>query len=424
MRILYYGESPCIQTGLGQVSAHHLSMLLRMGHEIEVVGLNHFAGLVIPDEFSGLLMHTCPDNEAYNLDLARARIVHGEYDLLWISADVGPLNNLLPAIREARARRSFLSLAYVLIDCDTLTKDTFACLAEVDYPVVGTEFARQVLARYWPLLQLQVVPLGCEPEVFYPLSAEERRECRRELYSIESDSTFLVLNCNRNQWRKDLGRSMSAFYHFQKKVPDSVLYLHAKQQDLGGHLPTQAYLQGLRLSGPDANVIFTPFDFGEATGVARSALNQMYNAADVLISTSTGEGWGLSTTEAMTAQLPVIVPRNSAFTEIIGEDEERGYLVRSGGTFHWMIPYGISDNPRPTVHTPALIDKLLYVAQHRADAREKALAGRAWAVEHSWATVEDIWGELFSKMEASYESEPSAYRRCGAGVSSYSLQKV
>ena len=61
-------------------------------------------------------------------------------------------------------------------------------------------------------------------------------------------------------------------------------------------------------------------------GVPIEALNAVYNCADVFFTTTLGEGWGLTMTEAMSAGTPVIAPDNSSIPEILGGDRLRGYV--------------------------------------------------------------------------------------------------
>jgi len=288
---------------------------------------------------------------------------------------------------------------YTCVDCDRINHQTLECLSIADYPVVYSQHSKTIAQRYLPALNIQVITPGCEPELFHPLDPEQRKEARQKIFGIGED-TFLVLSVNRNQWRKDPGRTLMIFHKFRESHPDAVLYMHMKMRDIGGSIPDSAQIIGMRLVNPGAEIIFTGPQFNEQQGVPREALNLVYNAADVMISTSTGEGWGLTTTDAMAAGVPLVVPRNTSFVEIIGENEQRGYLADSGGDIdHLAIPYGISDNPRALVHSESMLDKLERVYLSREEAHEKAQAARQWALEHTWEHTREEWRALFSRIE-------------------------
>jgi len=54
-------------------------------------------------------------------------------------------------------------------------------------------------------------------------------------------------------------------------------------------------------------------------------INKIYNSIDVHISTTKGEGWGLTTTESMATGCLTVLPDNSTAREILG-DNERGLV--------------------------------------------------------------------------------------------------
>lgn len=395
MKILYYGESPCIVTGLSQVSRYILDRLHKDGHSIEVVAMNHFIDDYDHQKYP-YVIHPCHNNEGRNTNIMKDRLLNGEYDMFIYSADLGGGDEIFEAMLKAQETKKFISVAYCPVDCDIIPPSTFNYLAIVNVPIVYTQHGKQVVERYRPDLAgtINVIPLGCNPEKFYPLSDEERKKARHDLFNIDDD-TFIVLNINRNQHRKDLGRTIMIFHEFHKTHNNSVLYLHSKQIDIGGCLPAIAQSIGMKLDNPGTEIIFTHPDFHEIVGFNAETINRIYNAADCLVSTSTGEGWGLSTTEAMCAGTPVIVPGNTANLEIVGENEERGYLIRSGGDIdHLIVPYGMSSNPREIVHSASMLEKLDHVYNHKLEAKGKAIVARQWALEHTWDQIAQQWSDF------------------------------
>jgi glycosyltransferase involved in cell wall biosynthesis len=343
MRILFYGESPVVVTGLAQVSRTIVDALVEDGHEVEIVGMNHFISdydrSIYPYE-----VERCADGDPNNYKVALDRIKNSQYDAFFCSTDFGRDIEVFNALIEERQKRPFLIIGYYAVDCDIIPPSTFDTLSYCNAKIVYTKHAKGVIERLRPEFHdlVNVVYLATEPDTFYPLSPEERRAARRELFNIEDDNTFLCLSINRNQARKDLGRLMSIFHEFHKSYPNSMLYMHAQRDDVGGQLFPMSQSLGMGSSLDNAEVIFTGTNFNVLAGYSRETMNRIYNAADCLLSASTGEGWGLSSSESMCAGTPVIVPRNTAFTEIVGEDEERGYLVRTGGDIdHQMFLYGL-----------------------------------------------------------------------------------
>lgn len=398
MKILFYGESPVVVTGLAQVSRTIIDALVEDGHKVEIVGMNHFVSWydrsLFPYEVT-----PCAEGDANNYQTVIDRIKNSEYDVFFCSTDFGrDLPVFQALIEEKQKGRKFLICGYYAVDCDIIPPSTFDTLSWCNIKVVYTEHAKRVIESICPQYKglVNVVYLATEPETFYPLTKDERQAARKDLFSVEDPDTFIVASVNRNQARKDLGRLMYIFKEFHKQHPNSLLYMHAKRDDLGGSLLGMAH--SLSMSG----VVFTGDNYNPIQGYTREYMNRMYNAADCLLSTSTGEGWGLSTSESMCAGTPVIVPNNTAFTEIVGSNEERGYLIKSGGDIdHQIILYGLTSNPRDIVHTDSALDKLNQVYYNRKDAEYKAYLAREWCMQYTKQKQGERWKRVFADLEKS-----------------------
>jgi glycosyltransferase involved in cell wall biosynthesis len=58
-------------------------------------------------------------------------------------------------------------------------------------------------------------------------------------------------------------------------------------------------------------------------------LNKIYNSLDVFLSTATGGGWELTVSEAMSCQVPCIIPRHTSFQTLGGANGERAYFLET-----------------------------------------------------------------------------------------------
>jgi glycosyltransferase involved in cell wall biosynthesis len=61
-------------------------------------------------------------------------------------------------------------------------------------------------------------------------------------------------------------------------------------------------------------------------GADLKKLNDIYNSFDLFLTTATGEGWGLTITEAMATKTPVIAPNHTSITEI-GDNGNRIFTL-------------------------------------------------------------------------------------------------
>jgi glycosyltransferase involved in cell wall biosynthesis len=404
-KILYYGESPCIETGLAQVSKNHLSLLSGMGFDIEAVCINHHPALANYDKVKyPYTIHAQSDpNEPYNRDKMKQLILAGDYDIILLSADCGNLDVFMDHVLYMRGQKRFKLITYVPVDCDIIGSEVFRCMTASDYSATYSYHAQRVLKRLLPIVDVDVIYLGCEPNLFYPMGQEERRRLRKErLFGID-DETFVVTMCDRNQWRKDLARAMFAFHQFHLLYPNSLLYINAKQVDVGGPLNEYARVFDMYWDKADPlsglpEVCFTPPIFNESFGIDRKDMNNIYNFADAFIKSSTGEGWGLTTTESMAAGCPVIVPNNTSNVELVGKNEERGYLVECGGMDLWLMPYGLTCNPRDICSVKSMVNKLEDVYLNRTEAKVKAMRAREWTELYTWADFKHKWEAVLNQL--------------------------
>jgi glycosyltransferase involved in cell wall biosynthesis len=65
----------------------------------------------------------------------------------------------------------------------------------------------------------------------------------------------------------------------------------------------------------DVDYKLLPKEF-EDSMVETETLNKIYNASDCFISTTLGEGWGLTYSEAASCKLPIIAPYSASFIEM------------------------------------------------------------------------------------------------------------
>lgn len=397
--VLFYGGCPWLSTGESQVSKHILPALARIG-PVTALFYTDFVLAEVPDDCPYHIVPVQPEelkdpNGRLRIECAKYHITHADYDLLFLTGDINHLYELCPAIQQRKSRHAML-VAYAAIETHCFPLRYLDVLQLVDIPVVFSQFAREVIRAMDPTISVQVIYHGCEPDNFYPLSAQERKSARAECFSIDPE-TFLIACFNRNWPLKDIPRGLYAYSLFREKHPNSLLYIHANIWDLGGPLAAMAKEIGLT----EEDVRYAPEEFQNNylknfQGVSRTHLNTLYNCADLCISTSMGEGWGLTTTEAMTAGTPFLGPRNSTFPEILGNHEERGLLANSGGIDLWNFPAGTSI-PREMVSVTSMVDKMVQAYQERNDkAKERACAAREWTQRHTWRHIQSLWYDLLT----------------------------
>lgn len=382
IKILFYGDAPTVATGFGTVSRNILTGLHATGkYDISVLGVNYWGdphNYPFPIWPVGVGSRD-PYGRQKCVDMMSSDF---EYDVLFLFQDSFILESFMgQALPHLRRQKNFVTVGYYPID-GIPKKKWVDCMNTFDVPVTYTEFGKQESILATPAIadKIKVIPHGVNVKDFYPLSKTETANFRKQYFGRHA-SKFIVTNVNRNQQRKDIPRTLQAFKEFKKLRPNSVLYLHMAPTDQGWNLEEVVKATGLVIN---EEVVFPGNGFGPNQGYAVSVVNQIYNASDVVISTTLGEGWGLSSTEAMATKTPIIFPDNTSLTEIIGK--ERGYLVKSGTTpsDYVVLPH---DNEiiRPLTDTVDLAETLVHVYDNMEEAQQRAENA------YEWVTSNLIW---------------------------------
>lgn len=157
-----------------------------------------------------------------------------------------------------------------------------------------------------------VIPLGVDLEVYKPIDRHTARAALGLPPRLHDDA-FIVGNVNRNQPRKRLDLTIRYFARWirEHQHDDAYLYLHvAPTADQGWDVNQLSQYYGI-----SSRLIYAEPDV--LVGVPEDALAAAYAAFDVQVTTTQGEGFGLTTLEGMACGVPQLVPDWSALGEIV-----------------------------------------------------------------------------------------------------------
>lgn len=405
-RVLFWGDFAC-STGFAQVSQNIMQRLYATGdYDIDIVGIN-FSGE--PDGFRKFPYYTLypavvalsqdPDLKSpYGFKRFLMQAASGQYDIIFMLNDTFIVNVVMPSLLEIQAKmpkeHRFATVLYFPVDSPLHEGWVKNVVAKADFPVVYTNYGKRECLLHAPELEkkLRVVYHGVDKSTFYPMPPEDIKEFRKQFFAQHADK-YIVLNVARNQPRKDLHRSFAAFKLFHDKYPNSIYFILAQAEDVGGNLVEIARRYGLEW---DRDWICPrPGTYGANQGVPVEVVNKIYNASDLVISTTLGEGWGLSSSEGMATMTPLLFPKNTSLVEIIGENEERGYFCSSGKDLDHMVCLGSPDNNqvRPTVDAYDMAQVMEHIYLNPEEAQAKA--ARAFSEVWTWDQVCEIWKTVF-----------------------------
>jgi glycosyltransferase involved in cell wall biosynthesis len=116
--------------------------------------------------------------------------------------------------------------------------------------------------------------------------------------------------------RKAWGENLLAFSMFARDKDDVLLYLHTDVTGSGHGIDLSALIKA---SGISADKVQFVDQYEHRMGVSDETMAAVYTRADVLLSATAGEGFGLPVLEAQACGTPVIVSNFSAQPELVGD---------------------------------------------------------------------------------------------------------
>jgi glycosyltransferase involved in cell wall biosynthesis len=335
-----------------------------------------------------------------------------EYDGIFILQDLGviiPIIPILKTIKEEKKnqnKKGFKSIFYFPVDCRLIDK-LVEGLDFFDTLVTYTDYGRNEVLRLRPELKtkLKVIPHGNNAKDFYPIEdAKEVMDFRKEYFGKNADK-FIILNVNRNQPRKDVPTTIFAFIEAKKMWKDEgltnepFLYLHMHPKDPMGWDIRGVMLQTDLVEGEDYMLLNMSI---ANVGASVEMLNKIYNASDVYVTTTLGEGWGLTLTEAMATKTPIICPNSTSFIEMT-DNGKRAYTLDN------LIPYcnTIDNVIRIQCDYIEVADTIIHIAKTLSDTndnlgfkeqyKKRIEEAYKWSKSLNWKDVCKSWIKYFKE---------------------------
>ncbi len=336
-----------------------------------------------------------PKGNIYGLDRVVDLLNSRDFDVLFILNDAWVVSYYLDMIKNHVTKKLPAIVVYFPVDSEYHDASWYRDFDIVNKAFTYTEFGRRVVNDCMPEMIVDVLPHGVDLDDYYRLY--ERREGAKDIYfgdkvhglvtPEERENSFIVLNANRNQPRKKLDVTIKGFALFAEGKPANVkLYMHSGVRDSSVDLIKQSKRWKI-----DERMIFTNLNVG-IQRVSKFKLNQIYNATDVGINTSLGEGWGLTNVEHAVTGAVQLVPRHSACAELFSDC---GLLLETitDITFDQSETVG-------KLTTPEEVARNLEIVYRNRDLR-KSLAEKGMqkfsAPEYQWKNIARKFGDAFEE---------------------------
>lgn len=272
-------------------------------------------------------------------------------------------------------------------------------------PVAMSAFGQGELER---ILQRPVplIPHGAST-AFHPISPNEpgayrgrvvlTKDGAKEAFGLGGRT--VVLRIDRHIYRKNYAAFFRIMRPILAKRPDVVCVIHAHAQDEYGNLHDLISREpGAVNDDPDSIVGWSHPQYiltglhDTFRGLSDTDLNTLYNAADLLVSPTMAEGFGLTLLEALACGVPVVATDYSAIPEVVGPG---GIVVpyTSLITNQYAHEWALVDEPAMS----AAVERLI---THPAARRELGKLGRRHAARFTWSAAVDAFDALLTQTAA------------------------
>lgn len=298
-RILIVGDA-VQQTGFARV-VHNISWFLKDKWDLHILGVNYDGD---PHPYPYPIYPALLGGDPFGIQRIEGLVKRLKPDLLFIIND--PWN--IPTYLQQLPRLNIPVVAYMPVDAPN--QQAGAALNALTRAITYTEFGRKQLLLGGYLGRVNIIGHGVDTTMYHPMPKSEARKVL-EMRGI-SDESFIVGNVNRNQPRKRLDLTVMYWTDWwlqAGKPTNAYLYLHAANKDIGYNI-----LQLTKYFGVQNRLIVTDPNM-RPSSLLEDKMKYIYNSFDVQVSTTLGEGWGLTTHEGMACGVPQLVPRYSALAE-------------------------------------------------------------------------------------------------------------
>jgi glycosyltransferase involved in cell wall biosynthesis len=384
MKIVWMSDSPSTPSGYGNATRFICSGLANRGHQVSIIGWQTHGSRA---RWRNCRLYPIRQN-AFGADVLLEYLRRLQPDVLVTQGDLWRLTYIAnPAIsgflRDARIPWA----VYYTIDSDRgncrLPLSMVHLLRAVDLPIAASCYGRDV-GRINGLTPAYI-PYGVETKIFRP--PKDKVAAKR---ALGYQDWFVILSDARNQHRKLWPRTLEIFRRFADNKNDVLLHVHCDPNDPAARTNEYYYdlLSDIRFLGLTRKVRFTD-SLLMSRGIPLDQLGALYQAADVHLLSSYGEGFGLPTLQAAATGVVPLASDYTASRELVlghGEAISVRHFVQD--------QYGMRC---ALVDIDDAVNKLQRLYWDRSLLETKSKACRRFAEAYDWKRIVSRWHYLLHR---------------------------
>ena len=290
MRIGVLSPAPFVASGYGIQASYLLRTLRALGHEAACFAFTGLSGS--PLMWQGSLVYPKLFHE-----MGQDMAMHARH----FGADV--VMPLMDIWHIQHAAWDGIPLCpYFPVDHEPLSPHLARIIAGCHTPIVFSQFGQRMCKDAG--LDVAYIPCAVDTDIYAPIDRTEAREALgwpQDRYIVG----MVQANAGRPS-RKAFEPQLRAFKWFQNEHPEALLYLHtfvnAGREIDGDNILGMLASLDLQL-GRD---VIIPDQYAYTVGIPQAQLSRCYNAMNVLLQVTSGEGFGVPLIEAQACGTPVI----------------------------------------------------------------------------------------------------------------------
>jgi glycosyltransferase involved in cell wall biosynthesis len=395
MRINWFSNAPWGASGYSNQTALFAPLIKEAGHDISLTCFWGLAGGNITWQglpcFPGMF-----DGHGQDIMIPTSKV--WQSDILLTLYDIWVMKPNEKALKE-----EVKFVPWFPVDHDPIPSGIVDMLKVAFYPIAMTK-SGQKAANDAGISKVGYVPHGVDTNIFFP----RHRALARKSLGMPKDA-FIVSLIAMNKGipsRKAFTQQLEGFARFSKNHPDALLYMHTLMtpEMQGYNLHEVVNALGI------ADKIMSPDQYQYMLGYPRTFIADVYNASDVCLHATMGEGFGVGIIEAQACGTPVIIGDWTAMSELL----RAGWaLDRETMSIAQMTPLGTNQ----FIPSPIAIQHFLEQAydqpeKERLEARK--VAATAIKEEYDYRVVFDkYWRKELRNIERKLIDEKTKNLRKG-----------
>lgn len=333
MKILFFASDPNLSIGYSRIGNILTNYLSKAGHKIYYFAISNFKTNLIDRYIDPNITiidaleeeKKLGNNELYGVNSICDQIEKIQPDILFLYNDIIVISRIFNNFIEKKIEKNFKIYTYLDL---VYPYEKINLIKHVDLHsdlifVFGEYWKKNLISIGINEDKIKILPHGFDDKIFFPIDNIDAKK-----YFNFNPDDFIILNTNRNNYRKAIDKTIDVFIKFLKiKNMDARIKLFLNMNtdadsfdngyDINNQILINCIEQNINSDLVISNHIFIR---NSLTNYTDAQLNILYNACNIGINTCVGEGFGLCNLEHAGIGKPQIISNVGGLSDIFNTD--------------------------------------------------------------------------------------------------------